>query len=100
MTLFVVLHRSDRKNVKFYQYNMAAADILTNEDIATAYLSRSFIDLNEILHRDTLRFSWAFGPWKFFNLNISNIAAADILKVKWRYFINSVDKYLNTSIVK
>jgi len=27
VTLFIVLHRSDRRNVKFYEYNMAASAI-------------------------------------------------------------------------
>jgi len=46
----------------FQKSKMAVAAILTKWEIATAYLSRSVIDFNEISERDAVRFSWAFGP--------------------------------------
>jgi len=42
LTLFVVLRRSDRKNVKLYQYNMAAAVIFGKSK--STYLMNCFTD--------------------------------------------------------
>ena len=59
---------------------MAAATILKNKK--SSYLGRSFSDFNGIWQGDAVRPLWPFGLLQVWNLKISKMAAADVLKIK------------------